>query len=114
MLLDPPSWDLILDANGNIAVASNPYSLAQDAASQIRLFYGELWYQDDIGVPYWAEILGHLPPISVVKNEFNKAALLVPEVVAAQTFLNALDNRKLTGQVQILDDDGSIVAASNF
>lgn len=115
LLLDPVTWDLVLDAHGNIAVASNPYSLAQDAASQIKLFYGELWYQDNIGIPYWQQILGHLPPVSVIKNQFVAAAKLVPEVVGAQCFISEITTqRKVTGQVQILDDSGNIVAASFF
>jgi hypothetical protein len=114
LLLDPEAWDLVLDVNGDIAVASNPYSLAQDAASQIKLFYGELWYQDNIGVPYWQQILGYLPPISVMKNAFVQAAELVPEVVTAQCFISSTTGRIVTGQVQILDDSGNVIAASFF
>jgi len=36
MLLNPQTWDLTLDVDGNIALASNPYSVAQDIASAIR------------------------------------------------------------------------------
>ena len=35
LLLDPRSWDLTVDVSNNIAVASDPYSLAQDAACAI-------------------------------------------------------------------------------
>ena len=38
LLLRPDTWDLTLDSAGNIAVAENPYALAQDAASAIKLF----------------------------------------------------------------------------
>ena len=115
LLLDPVTWDLVLDAQGNIAVASNPYSLAQDAASQIKLFYGELWYQNNIGVTYWQQILGKLPPVSVIKSQFVTAAELVPEVVAAQCFISEITSQRVVmGQVQILDDSGNIVAASFF
>ena len=114
LLLDPAEWDLTVDANSNIAVASNPYSLAQDAASQCRLFKGELWYDTTQGIPYWQEILGKLPPVSLIKAELVAAAELVPGVVAAQCFISSIANRQVTGQVQVLDSSGSVVAASFF
>ena len=38
LLLDPDTWDLTVDNNGNIAVAAPPYAVAQDVASAIRTF----------------------------------------------------------------------------
>ena len=114
LLLDPTTWDLTVDARGNIAVASDPYSLAQDAASQCRLFEGELWYDTTQGVPYWKEILGKLPPVSLIKSELVTAAKLVPGVIAAQCFISSIANRQVTGQVQVLDNSGSVLAASFF
>ena len=90
LLLDTIAWDLCVDANGNIAVASEPYSLAQDAASAIRLFQGELWYDTTQGVPYWGQILGQWPPVAVMKAAFISAALTVPGVVSAQCFINTV------------------------
>ena len=43
LYLDPQSWDLVLDAAGNIAMAKDPYAKAQDVASACRLFSGELY-----------------------------------------------------------------------
>ena len=42
LLLTTDAWDLTVDVSGNIAVADEPLALAQDAASAIRLFAGEL------------------------------------------------------------------------
>lgn len=107
LLLDLNTWDLVVDANGNIAMATNPYSLAQDAASAIKLFTGELYYDTTQGVPYFASILGKLPPISLIKNAFVNAALGVPEVVSAQAFLSSISpQRVLSGQVQVKSQSG--------
>jgi hypothetical protein len=114
LLLDTQTWDLVIDAHGNIAVASDPYSLAQDAASAIKLFQGELWYDTTQGVPYFAGILGTLPPAALIKNKFVAAALTVPGVVSAQCFLSALTpQRQLSGQVQIKTSSG-ITAVTLF
>jgi hypothetical protein len=107
LLLDLQTGDLVVDANGNIAMATDPYSLAQDAASAIKLFAGELYYDTTQGVPYLPGILGTLPPVSLLKNEFVDAALTVPEVVSAQCFLSSITpQRILKGQVQIKSSSG--------
>lgn len=113
LLLDQTRWDLILDTSGNIALASAPYALAQDAASAIRLFAGEAYYDTAQGVPYFSEILGHPLNAGVVKAALTKAALTVPGVVSAQVFLSSLTHRELTGQVQVTDTAG-VLTASNF
>lgn len=107
LLLDTVTWDLVLDISGNIALASDPYSMAQDAASAIRLFEGELWYNTVNGVPYWTAILGRAPPLSLIKAKFIAAALTVPGVVAAQCFISGYRDRVLTGQVQIIDENNN-------
>ena len=115
ILLDTIAWDLVVDVNGNIAVATEPYAHAQDAASALKLFQGELWWDISQGVPYWAQILEKTPPLSLVKAYMNKAALSVPGVTRARTFLNGITTRRqLTGQVQILDENSSVIAAVGF
>ncbi len=112
LLLDTVAWDLVLDINGDIAVASDPYSLAQDAASAIRLFQGELWYDTTLGVPYWSQILGESPPpLSLMKQKFVDAAMTVPGVVAAVCFISGVEGRRVTGQVQVTDQNGVLSVA---
>src|ERR1700730_16212385 len=65
-LLDWETGDSCLDAAGNIAVASAPYSIAQDVATQLSAFLGECWYDTTQGVPYWQQVLGKRPPASLL------------------------------------------------
>lgn len=104
--LNYDTWDLELNASGNIAVASDPDSQAQDAASEIKLFRGELFYNTARGIPYWQQILGRLPSSTLMKAKFSAAARLVPGVVAARCFMASLDGRSVTGQVQITNSLG--------
>lgn len=106
LILATDTWDLVTDANGNIAVASSPYSMAQDVASAVRLFAGELWYDTTQGIPYFETILGHRAPFQIIKAQIEKAAMSVPDVVLARCTLAALNNRVLTGQVLITDAKG--------
>ena len=111
LLLDPATWDLVLDSSANIAVASDPYSMAQDAASEIRTFQGEDYYDTAHGVPYWTLILGKAPPLALMKQKFVAAAMLVPGVVSAKCFIASLIDRALTGQVQITSASGQTSVA---
>ena len=112
LLLDRTTNDLVLDANGNIAIASQPYSLAQSAASAIRTFLGEVYYDQTQGVPYWQQILGQNPPISLMKAKFVAAALTVPGVVSAKCFISSIQGRVVSGQVQVTDASGVTTAAA--
>ena len=107
LLLDTVAWDLCLDASGNIAMAQQPYSIAQDVASAVRLFLGELYYDNTKGVPYFHKILGGRPPMSLVRKLIQDAALTVPNVVTAQVVIGSFSNRAVTGQIQVTDTEGT-------
>lgn len=106
LLLDRTTWDLCTDANGNIAMADEPYAIAQDVASAVRTFLGECWFNVKDGVPYWSEILGQRPPLQLVKSRMVAAAMTVKGVVAAQCFITGFEGRVLSGQVQVTTDAG--------
>lgn len=99
LLLHPTAWDLLVDASGNIALASNPYAISQDVASACKLALGELWYNTDKGIPYFQSILGYRPSISQLKKEFEQATLSVPEVSTASVNINQYQDRNLSGNV---------------
>lgn len=112
LLLDLQAWDLVADAAGNLAVCQDPYAIAQDTACACRLFKGELWYDSTQGVPYFQKILGKLPPLAFVKAQLNAAAMTVPGVSSATTFIGGLVNRQLTGQVQVTTTSGVQLTAT--
>ena len=101
LLLDRDDWDLCLDAAGNIALASEPYSQAQDAASACRVFQGEAYYDTTLGVPYFSDVLGRYQPTQILRARMQEAALTVPGVTDATAVLVTHPNREMTGQIQI-------------
>lgn len=107
LLLDQTKWDLVLDSSGNIATAAPPYALAQDVASAVRLFLGELWYSTAKGIPYFEDILGHLPPASLIVSHIERAAKTVPGVVSARCIISSFSDRKINGQIQFIDETGA-------
>ena len=109
LLLDRDNWDLAIDATGNIAMASEPYSQVQDVASAARLFTRELWYGGGRGVPYFSDALGRFQPTQLLRARIVKSALLVPGVTSAIVYFTKLDQRTVGGQIQITTDAGPAV-----
>lgn len=114
LLLDTVAWDLVLDVHNDIAVASEPYALSQDAASAIKVFKGEAYWDTELGIPYLADILGKNPPTALLKATFVEEAKTVPGVAAAQCFLAELTDRILSGQIQVTAEETGAVSAANF
>jgi len=107
LLLDRTAWDLCVDSAGNIACAEPPYALAQDVASAVRLFLGELFYDTTKGIPYFDDVFGHLPPQSLLTGYIERAALTVPGVVSARCIISSFVGRTVSGQIQFIDETGA-------
>ncbi len=100
------SWDLTLDGNGNLAVATGGAALAQDVASAISTFLGEVYYDTTQGVPWLSQVFGEAFSPSLVKALLEKAALTVPGVVKASAVDLAFTSGVITGLVRIVDTAG--------
>ena len=106
LLLDQTAWDLVLDASGNIALADEPYAIAQDVATAIRTFLGECLYDTSLGMPHWQSILGKLPPPAYIKAQLEKVATAVTGVVSATATITGFADRAIQGQINITDSRG--------
>jgi hypothetical protein len=106
LLLDVETWDLCVDASGNVAIAAEPYALAQDVASEQRTYVGDCYYDQTRGVFYFPDVMGQRPNLSPLRAQYEAAALLVPGVAQAVTYFTGLTGRRLTGQTQITDGQG--------
>ena len=117
LLLDVERWDLVTDSDGNIALAMDPYSTAQDVASAVRTFRGEVFYNTALGMPYLqpspgaTAILGQLPSAAFIKAQVAQQALTVPGVTNPVCYLSSLTARELSGQVLFTDANGGTVFA---
>lgn len=122
ILLGIDTWDMVIDASGNIAVADVPYALAQDAASAIKTFLGECYYNTGLGVPYLnnsnaaaatsSPLMGAAVNLPALKAALVTAAKTVPGVTSATVFISSVRNRVVSGQVQVTDSDGTTTAAN--
>lgn len=114
LLLDTEKWDLLVNANGNVALASEPYSLAQDAASAIKTFLGECYWDTTIGIPWLQQILGLAPTLALLKALLEAAAETVPGVASAQVFITSLTERGASGQVQVTSKATGQTSVASF
>lgn len=106
LLLDQTTWDLCLDASGNLARAQEPYAIAQDVASAVKTFLGECWYDTRLGIPYLTQILGHKPPLALIRRQVEQAALHVPMVATAVASIALSRSGVITGNVTVTNTLG--------
>lgn len=105
-------WDIYLDSSGNLAVQTGALALAQDAASAVRTFQRECWYDWTLGVIYYQAILGFRVSLQFVKQNLVAAASVVPGVASIACFLTGPVDRVVGGQLQITSQTGEVVAIS--
>lgn len=105
--LDPRTWDLAVDANGNIATCTSTYRRAQDIASSCRVFTKDLYFKQSEGIPYLESILGkNRYPIGLYQSELYRRSMSVSGVVSVNIKLNQLNDRELTGMIEFTDIEG--------
>jgi len=101
IFLNPNDWDLTLDAASNIAACTDPYRMAQDVSCAIKIFVGELYFDNDWGVSRF-----ETPVLPLLQKQYEDLALTVSGITSAQCIINSIDraNRKAVGYV-ILNND---------
>lgn len=118
LALDVALWDLTTDVYGNLATVgdSTPASaqtgpgmrLAQDVATRVRAWNGEVYFDTSQGIRY-PNILGAAPNMAVLQNAFNTEALLVPlcETAISDFAFAAGAKRQVTGTLNVSDVNGN-------
>lgn len=113
-------WDLDLDDQGSLrtfgdatpsssAVGADQTGpgmrLAQDVATRLRAWRGEVWFDVNQGIDY-VRYLGEAPAVVQLSADYQSEALLVPECNTALADLVLGANRTLTGTLFLTDLTG--------
>lgn len=107
LLLDRTTWDLSLDADGNLAICTEGYSILQDVACAVRTWSGECWYDTSLGLTYDNGIFNGSTPMALLKSQAEAAALAVPGVSAAQcALIGPRADRSLGGAIAVTFTSG--------
>lgn len=96
LLLDRSTWDFCLDAEGNIATCSEPYSVLQDVATALRTWAGECWYDTTLGLPFISDIFNGPDQIAMLKASSENTASSVAGVASAQCVVLGPNSRTRT------------------
>lgn len=112
LFLLPPTWDLALDNNGNIAIATSTYQQAQDICSACRTMIQDMYYQQSEGIPYLEEILGrNTYSLALYRQQLYQQAMSVDGVVSATVNLT-LKERVLGGTIQFTNTSNDTVTVN--
>ena len=108
MQLDTSTWDLMLDGSGNLAIADESYSVAQDVASACLVFSGECYYDNTLGIPWKSEVLGKRPSPGFIQQKMQEEALKLPIVdnAVAAVFFDRV-TRSTRGTIRVTDINGN-------
>ncbi|MBV1834963.1 hypothetical protein [Novacetimonas pomaceti] len=102
LLLDRTTWDLSVTAGRDIAVASDPYAVAQDVACAVRTFAGECWYDTSGGIAYFNMVLGVGQSPALFRAQVEATARAVPGVADARCVLRSIGaDRVLGGEIAL-------------
>lgn len=110
-------WDIDLDDQGSLRtfgdgtpddVQTGPgMRLAQDVATRLRAWRGEVWFDVDQGIDY-PRYLGQSPSFVQLAADFQSEALLVPECNTALADLNLVRRtREVGGTITLSDINGN-------
>lgn len=103
--LDNDTWDVGIDDVGNIAVVSGNQRLAQDVASSVRVWKGELPFNTDRGIDY-----GNPDELMPTLNyEINKQARVIDGVQDSYVVFDKLTDRKLNTTIYLTNESGEEV-----
>lgn len=102
-------WDLKLDINGNIAVCEEPYSIAQQAANEIKLFEGEGWYDRSQGEAYFTKVLGTNSNLGLIRNILLDRVNRVDNVMRSDLDMYIDSSRTLHGNIFITSKRGETI-----
>ena len=106
------NMDLLI-TNGSLTVATGDYAVAQNVATALMAFQGEVWYDTSFGMPYLQNIFGgRAPSLAFIKGKIISVAESITDVGSAVVFLlGPGSNRTLGGQVQLTNSAGETIGA---
>lgn len=109
-LLLNENWDIGVDDNGNIALTTGAYAIAQNCANAIRLFTNDAYFNRTKGIPHFQIELANkpAPSRSTLTNRIRKAVMAVDGVLDTEIEL-VFDEKTRTygGNVTITVEDGT-------
>lgn len=77
--------DIFLTAGGQLATVQDEDELLQRIKTRLLTFLGEWWLDVELGVPYFQQILGFKPDLTLYRTLFTAATQAVTGVVSVDS-----------------------------
>lgn len=102
MLLNK-KWDITLDSNNNLAFVDNDYAIAQNVACACRAFVSDMYFNQSEGIPHFSTDISNKSTVNptLLAYFMEKEAKKFPEVKSAKLTDLAIENRVLTGKLEL-------------
>lgn len=99
-------WDIYKDKFNNIATKDGNERLAQDVASSVRVFKGEIGFDTSRGVEYNKPDQDR----QTLNHQMNEQAKLVQGVESSVVIFEELNNRTLKPVVYVTNEEGEKIS----
>lgn len=112
---NPVAGDLHLDG-GDLAWLDKLDAARQAIATRLRLFRGEWFLDQRVGVPYYQTILRKGVDLGVVRSAMRAAILSVPSVAEVSELTVTLDRATRAAQVRFVAvyQDGRLIRSEDY
>jgi hypothetical protein len=110
ILLDPVTHDLLI-SNFDLGFTDAKQLTMQKIKRTLLLFEGEWFLNNNIGMPYFTEILNKNNSLIRIKTLYIRAIKNIPEVLEILEFNieQNISDRKLTIDFKVRDEDNNIL-----
>jgi hypothetical protein len=114
LLLDDDTWDLYLE-NGDLVVSSGYDAVRQALYSRLRFFAGEWFADENIGIPYWDDVLIKKPNLPAIREIFRAQIAATPGVASVDSIsLAQSSGRSYSLSFVVTMDDGTLLESDSF
>jgi hypothetical protein len=115
ILIDEDTGLFVLDG-GNLVISSGHDAARQAVYSRLRFFKAEWFMDEDLGIPYWTEILGvKNPNIPAIRELFRQVIAGTPGIDSVISIdLSWTDTRKMTLSFKAKLYDETLLVTDGF
>jgi hypothetical protein len=112
LLLDQETNDLVINEFGDLVLVTGPDQALQAIAYQLRTQLGEWFLDETVGVDYQGLVLVKNPDLGVIRTEFLRALLYVPEVLRVRRLELEQTGRTLVVSFEAIVEAGAVVTGA--
>lgn len=110
LYLDPTTGDIVLVGNSPVLVEDTLSLVRQRIEIRLNTFLGEWFYNSEVGIPYYEEILTQRYNKPIVDSLLRSEILETEDVIEITSFETSFSSseRKLSYSIEVATNQGSV------